>query len=147
MQLLATTSGSRGEECSQAASCASKHFAITAAISLSDCVWMIASLPCRYISKGSAGVSRASGDRQFTYLNGRPVDMPSASLSTRLKYPFQVSIWHALCLHALLLAKLWIFCNLQVNKLVNEAFRSLCSSAAATQKPMFVIDIQAPPDR
>ena len=32
-----------------------------------------------YISKAAAGCGRTSGDRQFFYVNGRPVDLPKAS--------------------------------------------------------------------
>ncbi len=30
------------------------------------------------VSRAGAGCGRASGDRQFFYLNGRPVDLPKA---------------------------------------------------------------------
>jgi DNA mismatch repair protein PMS2 len=31
-----------------------------------------------FVSKAGAGCGRASGDRQFFYVNGRPVEMPKA---------------------------------------------------------------------
>ena len=47
-----------------------------------------------------------AGDRQFFYLNGRPVDLPKAT------------------------------------KLLNETYRSLSSPAAASSKPMAVVDFR-----
>ena len=53
--------------------------------------WTLTSLNCinlrvshicndrRLLSKGNAGMSRATGDRQFLFLNGRPVDLPKVS--------------------------------------------------------------------
>jgi len=34
---------------------------------------------CRLVSAAGAATGRAAGDRQFFYINGRPVDMPRAS--------------------------------------------------------------------
>ncbi|DBA95699.1 hypothetical protein WJX82_003265 [Trebouxia sp. C0006] len=62
-----------------------------------------------FVSKAGAG-SRGGGDRQFCYVNGRPVDLP------------------------------------KVIKVVNEAFRSLASAAAAANRPCLVLDIQTPKD-
>ena len=31
---------------------------------------------CRFVSKATAGSGRAGGDRQFFFINGRPVDLP-----------------------------------------------------------------------
>ncbi|CAG9467890.1 unnamed protein product [Pedinophyceae sp. YPF-701] len=56
------------------------------------------------VSKPGSGGGRASGDRQFFYVNGRPVDLPKAS------------------------------------RILNDAYRSLTSPAAATHKPMAVIN-------
>ena len=36
---------------------------------------------CRFVSKAGAG-SRGGGDRQFCYVNGRPVDLPKVSGAT-----------------------------------------------------------------
>ena len=36
---------------------------------------------CRFVSKAGAG-SRGAGDRQFCYVNGRPVDLPKVSGAT-----------------------------------------------------------------
>eukprot|EP00887_Chlorella_sp_A99_P005158 scaffold40.g5158.t1 len=63
-----------------------------------------------YVSKAAAGSGRAAGDRQFFYVNGRPVDLPKAA------------------------------------KVLNETYRSLSSPAAATSKPMAVLDFRLPPD-
>ncbi|DBA85494.1 TPA: hypothetical protein ACH3X2_000440 [Trebouxia sp. C0005] len=62
-----------------------------------------------FVSKAGAG-SRGGGDRQFCYVNGRPVDLP------------------------------------KVIKVVNEAFRSLASAAAAANRPCLVLDIQTARD-
>lgn len=40
---------------------------------------------CRFVSKAGAG-SRGGGDRQFCYVNGRPVDLPKVSSATHACY-------------------------------------------------------------
>lgn len=62
------------------------------------------------ISKAAAGTGRTAGDRQFFYVNGRPVEFPKAV------------------------------------KVLNEAFKSLSSPAAATSKAMAVLDFKLPRD-
>ncbi len=43
-----------------------------------ECLYSVHYLPCRMVSKAGPGNGRAGGDRQFFYLNGRPVDLPKA---------------------------------------------------------------------
>lgn len=38
------------------------------------------------VSKAGEGVGRSDNDRQFLYLNGRPVDMPKVSSGSRGRY-------------------------------------------------------------
>ena len=59
-----------------------------------------------WVSKATAPSGRSAGDRQFFFLNGRPVDLPKAV------------------------------------KLLNETYRSLSSPAAASSKPMAVVDFR-----
>lgn len=67
---------------------------------------MLPCLPAGWVSKATAGSGRAAGDRQFFYINGRPVDLPKAA------------------------------------KVLNETYRSLSSPAAATSKPIAVVDFR-----
>jgi DNA mismatch repair protein PMS2 len=59
-----------------------------------------------FVSRATAGSGRASGDRQFFYVNGRPVELPKMA------------------------------------RALNEAYRSLSSPAAATSKPVAVLDFR-----
>ncbi|KAL4438704.1 hypothetical protein ABPG77_006308 [Micractinium sp. CCAP 211/92] len=63
-----------------------------------------------WVSKATANSGRSAGDRQFFFLNGRPIDLPRAT------------------------------------KALNETYRSLSSPAAASSKPMAVVDFRLPTD-
>lgn len=51
------------------------------------------------VSKAGEGVGRADNDRQFLYLNGRPVDLPKVCrLSTLGRHVFGTfSLWQFIC--------------------------------------------------
>ena len=57
------------------------------------------------------GSGRAATDRQFFFLNGRPVDLPKFA------------------------------------RVLNETYRSLSSPAAASSRPMAIVDLQLPSTR
>ena len=129
---------------------------------------------CRFVSKGTAGMSRAAGDRQFLFLNGRPIDLPKVSIvgltqsvpmvqhPKHLNQPEQyhnhgllsraLNLSAESCLQARdvvrgLIRTVSMAPTLQAVKIINETFRSLASPALAHHKPIFVINIIAPTNR
>lgn len=73
-------------------------------------------------SKFAVGEGRASTDRQFFYVNGRPCDAPKV---------FQLDF---------LINGGWMTFDPQIQKAYNEVYRSF----NATQSPFVVVDFQIP---
>ena len=112
---------------------------------------------CRFVTKPGVSSGRVGGDRQFFFLNGRPVDMPKVS-APQISKPYPAgaaaimdmppSRWmDPSTIQASGSAANADCVALQASKIINEMFRSLASPAAAGCKPMAVLDFQLPKHR
>ena len=97
---------------------------------------------CRYISKGSASFGKSGGDKQYFFINGRPVNMPKARGDTPMYHFLYASSVYKCELEFM---ELSIESDVQFVKGLNDTHRSCAISGLSNHsRPMAFINLRMP---